>query len=71
LNANEKISKVFSCERQEEWGKESYVDERTREERIGIIWLKARMWKLRGISRGCDRGSAPYIRGRIMPRRCC
>jgi hypothetical protein len=28
-----------------EWGKESYTDECTRKERIGIIWLKAGTWK--------------------------
>jgi hypothetical protein len=28
-----------------EWGKENYTEERTRKERMGIIWLKAGIWK--------------------------
>jgi hypothetical protein len=37
------------------WYKESYIDECMRKERMGIIWLKARIWKLGGIRRGIDR----------------
>jgi hypothetical protein len=29
-----------------EWGKESNVNKCTRKERMGIIWLKAGIWKL-------------------------
>jgi hypothetical protein len=38
-----------------EWGKESFIDKCTRKERMGIIWLKAGIWKLRGIGRGFER----------------
>jgi hypothetical protein len=42
-----------------EWGKESYIDKCTRKERIGIIWLKAGIWKLRRIRRGLEKGQCP------------
>jgi hypothetical protein len=45
------------------WGKESYIDECTRKERMGIIWLKAGIWKLRGIRRGFERGRCPLCQG--------
>jgi hypothetical protein len=45
LDINEKISLVFYCEMKYEWGKESYIDKCTRKERMGIIWLKAGIWK--------------------------
>jgi hypothetical protein len=47
----------------QEWGKESYIDERTRKERMGTIWLKAGIWKLRGIRREYDRGRCPIYLG--------
>jgi hypothetical protein len=28
-----------------EWGEESYIEKCTRKERMGIIWLKAGIWK--------------------------
>jgi hypothetical protein len=37
-----------------EWGKESYIDKCTRKERMGIIWWKAGIWKLRRIRRGFE-----------------
>jgi hypothetical protein len=46
-----------------EWGKESYIGKCTREERTGIIWLKARIWKLRWIRRGFKRGRCPLCLG--------
>jgi hypothetical protein len=33
------------------WGKGTYNYESTRKERMGIAWLKAGIWKLRGIRR--------------------
>jgi hypothetical protein len=35
------------------------IDKCTRKERMGIIWLKAGIWKLRGIRRGFGRGRCP------------
>jgi hypothetical protein len=46
-----------------EWGKDSYIDRCTRKERMGIIWLKAGIWKLRGITRGFERGRCPLCWG--------
>jgi hypothetical protein len=45
LNINEKISLAFCYEVKRECGKESYIDECTRKERMGIIWLKGGIWK--------------------------
>jgi hypothetical protein len=47
-----------------EWGKERYIDKCTRKKRMGIIWLKAGIWKLRGIGGGLREEGAPYIWGR-------
>jgi hypothetical protein len=46
-----------------EWGKESYIDKCTRKKRMGIIWLKARIWTLRWIRRGFERGRCPLCLG--------
>jgi hypothetical protein len=40
----------------QKWGKESYTDECTRKERMGIIWLKAGICNLRGIRKGFGEG---------------
>jgi hypothetical protein len=48
------------------WGKESYIDECTRKERMGIMWLKAGIRKLKGIKRGVDRGRCPLC---LAPKR--
>jgi hypothetical protein len=45
-NISEKSSLVFYCEMKHKWGKESCADAYTRNERMGIIWLKAGIWKL-------------------------
>jgi hypothetical protein len=52
VNAN--ISLTFYCEMKHERGKGSHIDKCTRKERIK--WLKAGIWKLRGIGRGLERG---------------
>jgi hypothetical protein len=44
---SEMISLLFYCKMKHEWGKESYTDECTRKKRMGIIWLKVWIWKLR------------------------
>jgi hypothetical protein len=55
---------VFYCKIKRKWGKESYEDTNcTRNERMGIIWLKAGIWKLRGIRRGFARGRCPSCLG--------
>jgi hypothetical protein len=60
------MSMVLYCETKQEWCKESYIDERTGKERMGTLWLKAGIWKLRGIRRGYDRGRCPIYLGRGM-----
>jgi hypothetical protein len=60
---NVKISLIFYCEMKYEWGKESHSDKCTRKERMGIIWLKTGIWKLRGIGRGFERGRCPLCLG--------
>jgi hypothetical protein len=62
-NTRKKNSLIFYCEMKRELGKESYVDECTRKERMGIIWLKAGIWKLRGIRRGFGKGRCPNVLG--------
>jgi hypothetical protein len=42
---------------------QSYIDKCTRKERMGIIWWKAGIWKLRGIMRGFERGRCPLCLG--------
>jgi hypothetical protein len=40
----------------QKWGKESYIDQCTKKERMGIIWLKAGISNLREIRRGSGEG---------------
>jgi hypothetical protein len=42
---NAKNSLTFYSQINYEWGKECYIDKCTRKERIGIIWLKAGIWR--------------------------
>jgi hypothetical protein len=57
------ISLLFYCAMKLEWGKESYIDKCTRKKRMGIIWWKAGIWKLRGIRRGFQSGRCPLCLG--------
>jgi hypothetical protein len=34
------------------WSNESYINKCTRKERMGIVWPKAMIWKIRVIRRG-------------------
>jgi hypothetical protein len=60
---NVKVSLTFYRQVKCEWGKEWYIDKRTRKERIGVIWLKAGIWKLKGIRRGLGKGRCPLFGG--------
>jgi hypothetical protein len=60
---NAKNSLAFYSQIKYEWGKESYINKCTRKERIGIIWLKAGIWKLRWIRRGLEKGRCPLCWG--------
>jgi hypothetical protein len=46
-----------------EWGKVSYIDKCKTKEILGIIWLKAGIWKLKGIRRGFEKGRCPLCLG--------
>jgi hypothetical protein len=46
-----------------EWGKECYVERCTRKERMGMIWWRAGIWKLRRIRKGFERGRCPLCLG--------
>jgi hypothetical protein len=48
----------------QKWVNESYIDECTGKERMGIIWLKAGIWKQRGIRREFERKHFPQCLGR-------
>jgi hypothetical protein len=62
INAN--ISLVLYCEtKHAEVKRFALMDGRTRNERMRIRRLKAGIWKLRGIRRGCERGSCPFVWG--------
>jgi hypothetical protein len=63
---NAKNSLKFYSQIKYEWGKECYIDKCTRKERIGIISLKAGIWKLKGIRRGLEKGRCPLCWGRRM-----
>jgi hypothetical protein len=60
---NVKMSLTLSRQVKCEWGKEWYIDKYTRKERIGVIWLKAGIWKLKGIRRGLEKGRCPLCWG--------
>jgi hypothetical protein len=45
------------------WGKEECTKCYIRSERKGIIWIKAGIWRLRGIRRGTYRGICPLYLG--------
>jgi hypothetical protein len=62
-NIREKISLIYYCEIKRKWGKENYINECTRKERMGILLLNPGIWKLRGIRRGSDRGRCPLCLG--------
>jgi hypothetical protein len=49
---SEKISLVFYQEITQEWGREECIKLCSRNERNCLVWIKAGVWKLRGIRRG-------------------
>jgi hypothetical protein len=44
-----------------EW--EEYIELYSRNERNGSAWMKAAVWKLRGVRRGWGKGTCPLCRG--------
>jgi hypothetical protein len=60
---NEKSSLSLYRQVKREWGKEGYIVKCTRNERKGIIWCKAGIWKLRGIRGVLEKGRCPLCGG--------
>jgi hypothetical protein len=44
-------------------GREEYIELWPRNKRNGLAWMKAGVWKLRGIRRGWEKGTYPLCRG--------
>jgi hypothetical protein len=45
------------------WDTEDYVMYSSRNDRMGIAWFRAGIWKLRGIRKGLDIGRCPLCNG--------
>jgi hypothetical protein len=60
------MSLVVYQEMKQKWGREEYIELCSRNERNGWAWMKAEVWKLRGIRRGWDKGTCPLCRGNEM-----
>jgi hypothetical protein len=60
---SEKISLIFYQEIKQKCGREGYIEFGSRNERNGLVWMKAGVWKLRGIRRGWETGTCPLCRG--------
>jgi hypothetical protein len=48
----------------------SHIDERTRKGRMGVIWLKTGIWKLRRMRRGFERGMCPLCLAKEDAKHC-
>jgi hypothetical protein len=63
LIMSEKMSLVFYQEMKQKWGREEYIDLCSRNKRNGLAWMKAEVWKLKGIRRGWEKRTCPQCRG--------
>jgi hypothetical protein len=63
ISNSEKRSLVFYQEMKQKWGKEEYIKLCSRHERNGLVWMKAGVWKLRGIRRGWGKRTCPLCGG--------
>jgi hypothetical protein len=50
---------VFYQQIEHKWSREEYIEFCSRNERHGLVWIKAGVWKLRGIKRGLGKGTCP------------
>jgi hypothetical protein len=57
---SEKTSLLFYQEMKQKWGREEYIELCSRNESNWLAWMKAGVWKLRGIRRGSKKGTCPY-----------
>jgi hypothetical protein len=55
-----KRSLVFYQEMKQKWGREEYIELCSRNEGNGLGWMKAGVWKLRGIRRGLEKGTCRH-----------
>jgi hypothetical protein len=46
------------------WRKKQDTERCTISERNGVGWMKAEIWKLRGLRSGTDKGSCPFCLGK-------
>jgi hypothetical protein len=54
------MSLVFYQKMKQKWGREEYIELCSRDKRNRLAWMKAGVWKLRGIRRGWEKEHAPY-----------
>jgi hypothetical protein len=55
----EKRPLIFYCDRKLEWAWEANTVCCTRNERSGLAWFKAGIWKLRGMRKVSEKGRCP------------
>jgi hypothetical protein len=60
---SEKISLEFYPEMKHKLGTEEYIEFCSKNERNGLVWMKAGVRKLRGIRKGLEKGTCPLCRG--------
>jgi hypothetical protein len=61
---SEKISLVFYQEMKQEWEREEYIDCCNRNERRGMAWWRLGIWKLRGSTKGVEKGTCLLCLGK-------
>jgi hypothetical protein len=66
LIISEKMSLALYQEMKQKCGREEYIKLCSRNERNGLAWMKAGVWKLRGIRRGWEKEHAPYAGATMM-----
>jgi hypothetical protein len=62
-NLSEKRSLTFYRDMKLLWDREDYVMCGSRNDRMGIAWFKAGIWKVRGIRTGLETGRCPQCNG--------
>jgi hypothetical protein len=60
---SEKMPSVFYQEMNQKWGRGQYIELCCRNERNRSAWMKAAVWKIRGIRRGWEKVTCPLYRG--------
>jgi hypothetical protein len=68
---SEKRLLVFYQAMKQKWDREEYIKLCSIDERNRLPWMKAGVWKLRGIRRGWEKEHAPYAGAIKMPSTYC